>query len=144
MAAKLERKRCYSVPVLVLRDLADGGGCRHYFDGRGRAEPIRWMLEETATPYSENIIRTRADMASLRQTGKLLYGQVPMLEIDGLCIVQCEAILHYLARKHDMMGRGLAESVRAIKTPLTRPPPSPPTPPAPVFGGDEPCLTGCA
>jgi glutathione S-transferase len=36
---------------------------RHYFDGRGRAEPIRWMLEETGTPYTENIIRTRDDMS---------------------------------------------------------------------------------
>lgn len=108
--------------MLALRELADGHGCRHYFDGRGRAEPIRWMLEETATPYSENIVRTRADMASLRQTGKLLYGQVPMLEIDGLCIVQCEAILHYLARKHDMMGQGLAESVICDQVVASTPP----------------------
>ena len=36
-----------------------------------------------------------------------------MLEIDGLCIVQCEAILRYLARKNDMLGADLAESVRS-------------------------------
>eukprot|EP00802_Teleaulax_amphioxeia_P026956 Tamp_28151.p1 GENE.Tamp_28151~~Tamp_28151.p1 ORF type:complete len:260 (+),score=46.35 Tamp_28151:77-781(+) len=84
----------------------------HYFDGRGRAEPIRWMLEETGTPYTENIIRTREDMSRLRSSGKLLYNQVPMLEIDGLCIVQCEAILRYLARKNDMLGADLAESAR--------------------------------
>ncbi len=39
--------------------------------------------------------------------------QVPMLEIDGLCIVQCEAILRYLARKNDMLGSDMAESVRS-------------------------------
>jgi glutathione S-transferase len=39
------------------------------------------------------------------------HTQVPMLEIDGLCIVQCEAILRYLARKNDMLGADLAESV---------------------------------
>ena len=36
-----------------------------------------------------------------------------MLEIDGLRIVQCEAILRYLARKNDMLGADLAESVRS-------------------------------
>jgi len=50
--------------------------CRHYFDGRGRAEPIRWMLEETGTAYTENVIRTQHDMQSLRASGKLLYNQV--------------------------------------------------------------------
>ena len=70
------------------------------------------MLEETGTAYSENVIRTRNDMAQMRDSGKLMYGQVPMLEIDGLNIVQCDAILRYLARKHEMTGQGPAESVR--------------------------------
>ena len=37
--------------------------------------------------------------------------QVPMLEIDGLNIVQCDAILRYLARKNNMLGSDLAECV---------------------------------
>jgi glutathione S-transferase len=45
----------------------------------------------------------------------LAHTQVPMLEIDGLCIVQCEAILRYLARKNDMLGADLAESVSLSK-----------------------------
>jgi hypothetical protein len=60
----------------------------HYFDGRGRANPIRFLLEETGTPYREECIRDANKMAELRESGKLMYGQVPMLEIDGVCIVQ--------------------------------------------------------
>jgi glutathione S-transferase len=83
----------------------------HYFDGRGRAEPIRWMLEETGTSYIENVIKCKDDMSRLRGSGKLMYNQVPMLEIDGLSIVQTDAILRYLARKHQMLGHDLGESV---------------------------------
>jgi glutathione S-transferase len=73
---------------------------------------IRWMLQETGTDYVENLIRTKADMSSLRGTGKLMYNQVPMLEIDGLTIVQTDAALRYLARKHNMLGADLHEGAK--------------------------------
>ena len=84
----------------------------HYFDGRGRAEPVRWMLEATGTEYTESVVRNREAMDRLRSSGKLLFGQVPMLEIDGVNIVQTDAILRYLARKHDMLGADLQESAK--------------------------------
>ena len=60
----------------------------HYFDGRGRANPIRFLLEEVGIPYREECIHEAKQMKTLRESGKLMYGQVPMLEIDAGCIVQ--------------------------------------------------------
>ena len=61
---------------------------RHYFDGRGRAEPIRWMLEETGTPYTENIIRTRDDMSRyliLKSQSMFTLECLGVLTFENLC-----------------------------------------------------------
>jgi glutathione S-transferase len=72
----------------VMTEVASYPAVLHYFDGRGRANPIRFLLEETGTAYREEPIRDATAMADLRRSGKLMYGQVPMLEIDGIHLVQ--------------------------------------------------------
>ena len=52
------------------------------------------MLAETGTEFQEEAIRTREHMKALRASGKLMYGQVPMLEIDGLTIVQASSLTY--------------------------------------------------
>eukprot|EP00285_Hemiselmis_virescens_P007024 CAMPEP_0173393488 /NCGR_PEP_ID=MMETSP1356-20130122/22136_1 /TAXON_ID=77927 ORGANISM="Hemiselmis virescens, Strain PCC157" /NCGR_SAMPLE_ID=MMETSP1356 /ASSEMBLY_ACC=CAM_ASM_000847 /LENGTH=228 /DNA_ID=CAMNT_0014351509 /DNA_START=118 /DNA_END=807 /DNA_ORIENTATION=+ len=86
-----------------------GTATLHYWKGRGRANPIRFMLEETATPYKERFIQGKEDLEGLRGEGKLMFNQLPLLEIDGLNLVQSDACIRYLARKHDMLGKDAAE-----------------------------------
>lgn len=38
-----------------------------------------------------------------------MYEQVPMVEIDGMTLVQTRAILRYVAAKYDLYGRNLEE-----------------------------------
>jgi glutathione S-transferase len=42
--------------------------------------------------------------------GKVLFGQVPLLEIDGLNLVQTGAIVRYLARKYNLYGNNDKEA----------------------------------
>eukprot|EP00282_Hemiselmis_andersenii_P008603 CAMPEP_0114151132 /NCGR_PEP_ID=MMETSP0043_2-20121206/23089_1 /TAXON_ID=464988 /ORGANISM="Hemiselmis andersenii, Strain CCMP644" /LENGTH=223 /DNA_ID=CAMNT_0001245941 /DNA_START=250 /DNA_END=921 /DNA_ORIENTATION=+ len=86
------------------------GAILTYWKGRGRANPIRFMLEETGTPYTENFLTSKADLEKLRSDGLLMYNQVPLLQIDGINLVQSDACLRHLARKHDMLGKDHAES----------------------------------
>jgi len=41
--------------------------------------------------------------------GSLLFQQVPMVEIDGMKMVQTRAILSYIAAKHNLYGKDLKE-----------------------------------
>lgn len=54
---------------------------------------------------------TKELLAELRAKGDLLFQQVPLLEIDGLKLVQSSSILRYLARKHNMYGKNDTEAV---------------------------------
>lgn len=38
-----------------------------------------------------------------------MYGQVPMVEMDGMNLVQTRAILRYIAAKYGLYGRNLEE-----------------------------------
>ena len=80
-----------------------------YFDGRGLGEQIRFMLAETGTQYEERTITTPL-LKQLRENGELFFKQLPLLEIDGLKLVQSGAIMRYLARKHDMYGSNATEA----------------------------------
>ena len=74
-----------------------------YFKGRGLAEQIRFMLAVTGTQYEERTI-TAPLLKQLREDGELFFQQLPLLEIDGMKLVQSGAIMRYLARKYDMYG----------------------------------------
>jgi glutathione S-transferase len=80
-----------------------------YFDVRGRAEVVRLILEETATPYRERRIQV-ADWPTLKPT--LPFGQLPTFEDGDLYIVQSHAIYRYLARKHNLYGSGERQHIR--------------------------------
>ncbi|KAF3831642.1 hypothetical protein GH733_000454, partial [Mirounga leonina] len=42
----------------------------------------------------------------------MLFGQVSMIEIDGMVLTQTRAILSYLAAKYDLYGKDMKETVR--------------------------------
>lgn len=81
----------------------------HYFNGRGRMESIRWLLAAAGVEFEEKFIETPEDLDKLRNDGSLMFQQVPMVEIDGMKLVQSRAILNYIATKYNLYGRDIKE-----------------------------------
>ncbi|XP_023368916.1 glutathione S-transferase A3-like isoform X2 [Otolemur garnettii] len=81
----------------------------HYFKGRGRMESIRWLLAAAGVEFEEEFIKSPDDLEKLRNDGNLMFQQVPMVEIDGMKLVQMRAILNYIASKHNLYGKDIKE-----------------------------------
>ncbi|NXF85396.1 GSTA1 transferase, partial [Eubucco bourcierii] len=81
----------------------------HYFNGRGRMEPIRWLLAAAGVEFEECFVETKDDLIKLQKNGSLLFQQLPMVEIDGMKMVQTRAILSYIAGKYNLYGKDLKE-----------------------------------
>jgi glutathione S-transferase len=62
------------------------------------------MLAATQERWENAGLEKAKAFSALKADGRLLFGQVPMLEIDGLELVQSQAIIRYLARKHSLSG----------------------------------------
>lgn len=73
----------------------------HYFKIYGRAEPIRMLLWYFKIPFENKFVprmdKEPEEWAKVKPT--LEFGQVPMVEIDGLRLTDTFAILSYLADK---------------------------------------------
>ncbi|MEH6651012.1 MAG: glutathione S-transferase [Motiliproteus sp.] len=82
-----------------------------YFKGRGRAETTRWMLAANQIDFKNVEIKTAEALAALRLTGKLPFDQLPLLEIDGLCLSQSGAMIRYLARRGGFYGQNDQEAM---------------------------------
>ena len=80
-----------------------------YFDIRGRAEVIRLILEDTATPYEERRVQL-PEWPALKAT--MPFGQLPLYVEGNVQIPQSQAIYRYLARKHKLYGASEAEHIR--------------------------------
>ncbi|XP_058518172.1 glutathione S-transferase Yc isoform X3 [Ochotona princeps] len=81
----------------------------HYFNARGRMESIRWLLAAAGVEFEEIHMKTKGDLEKLRSDGSLMFQQVPMVEIDGMKLVQTRAILNYIADKHNLYGKDMKE-----------------------------------
>ncbi|NXE23388.1 GSTA2 transferase, partial [Ardeotis kori] len=81
----------------------------HYTKGRGRMESIRWLLAAAGVEFEEEFIEKKEDLEKLWSDGSLLFQQVPMVEIDGMKMVQTRAILSYIAGKYNLYGKDLKE-----------------------------------
>ncbi|GAB1294468.1 Glutathione S-transferase A2 [Apodemus speciosus] len=81
----------------------------HYFNARGRMECIRWLLAAAGVEFEEKFIQSPEDLEKLRKDGNLMFDQVPMVEIDGMKLVQTRAILNYIATKYDLYGKDVKE-----------------------------------
>ncbi|XP_068926699.1 glutathione S-transferase A4-like [Petaurus breviceps papuanus] len=81
----------------------------YYFDGRGRMESVRWLLAAAGVEYEEVLFKTAEEFENLIKGGNLMYQQVPMVEIDGMHLVQTRAILKYIAAKYNLYGKDLKE-----------------------------------
>ncbi|XP_032912363.1 glutathione S-transferase-like isoform X1 [Catharus ustulatus] len=81
----------------------------HYFNGRGRMETIRWLLAAAGVEFEESFLEKKEDLTKLQNDGSLLFQQVPMVEIDGMKLVQTRAIMNYIAMKYNLYGKDLKE-----------------------------------
>ncbi|XP_077470077.1 glutathione S-transferase A4-like [Stigmatopora argus] len=84
----------------------------HYFNGRGRMESIRWLLTVAEVEFDEFHMTTRDQYLKMLEDGDLLFQQVPMVEIDGMKIVQTKAILNYIAEKYNLHGKDVKDRVK--------------------------------
>ncbi|XP_029140220.1 glutathione S-transferase 3-like [Protobothrops mucrosquamatus] len=80
-----------------------------YFNGRGLMESVRWLLAAAGVEFEEVFLETREQYLKLRDGGCLLFDQVPLVEMDGLKLVQTKAILNYIAGKYNLLGKDLKE-----------------------------------
>ena len=69
-----------------------------YFDGRGRAEVARMILHHHWTPFTDHRLQ-RSDWINFQASGVCEFDSLPMLEIDGLKLVESKSINRYLSQK---------------------------------------------
>ncbi|XP_004077240.1 glutathione S-transferase A4 [Oryzias latipes] len=81
----------------------------HYFNGRGKMESIRWLLTVVEAEFDEMYLTSRDQYEKLLNDGSLMFQQVPLVEIDGMKLVQTKAILHYIAEKYNLHGKDIKE-----------------------------------
>jgi hypothetical protein len=74
-----------------------------YWRGRGRVEPLRCILAAAGVEFENVFLTRKEDLQELRASGKLEYDQVPLVEIDGLNLVQGLPTAYYLAQKSGLL-----------------------------------------
>jgi len=78
-----------------------------YFNARGLAEPIRWILSYGGVDFED--IRLPLDSLPVVLPGeikeKCRWGQVPLAEFDGKTLNQSLAITRYFARKYNLVPK---------------------------------------
>lgn len=81
----------------------------HYFNGRGKMESIRWLLAVAGVQFEEVFLTEKEQFDKLLNDGALMFQQVPLVEIDGMKLVQSKAIMNYIAGKYNLYGKDLKE-----------------------------------
>jgi glutathione S-transferase len=71
----------------------------YYFNIKGKGEPIRLFCAYAGLELEDYRIASFDEFGALKESGKLAFGQVPLLELDGKDqLVQTASILRYLAK----------------------------------------------
>lgn len=81
-----------------------------YFNARSRAEIIRLVFAAAGVEYQDIRIE-ETDWPALKPSTP--FGQVPVLEADGLKMCQSNSIARYLARKFHLAGKTDEDQARA-------------------------------
>jgi len=81
-----------------------------YFNARARAEIIRLIFAAAGVEYED--VRIMKDQWSAMKA-ETPFGQLPVLEVDGVKLCQSNACARYLARKFDLAGKTELDQARA-------------------------------
>lgn len=73
----------------------------YYFDGYGRAEPIRLILSHVKVPF-EDVRYSFEEWPTKKAELKPEFGQLPVLEHEGKKYAQSGAIIRLLGRQHGL------------------------------------------
>jgi len=79
-----------------------------YFELRGLGEVARLIFAQAEVPYEDN----RMKMDSTDWKAEAPFGQLPILEVDGVKIAQSCAIARYLARQYGLAGQNPIEEAQ--------------------------------
>ncbi|KAL9962462.1 hypothetical protein ACROYT_G031567 [Oculina patagonica] len=77
-----------------------------YFDLRARAEPTRLVFAYAGVDYEDVRIswENRAEeWIPFQNSGKCPFGQIPLLEVEGVTLCQSMTILRFVAKRHGLM-----------------------------------------
>jgi len=80
-----------------------------YFDARGRAEVCRILFAVAGVPY-EDVRIDRDKWPELKPTTP--FGQIPVLEVDGVKLCQSKTIARYLAGEFGLAGETVIDRAR--------------------------------
>lgn len=76
-------------------------------------QTIRITLKDNEIPYEETGVENWPELKQmLTKDGTLPFGQLPLFRDGDLNIVQSNAILRYIARKHNLYGANETERVQ--------------------------------
>jgi glutathione S-transferase len=125
--------------LLLLSDLRPAGAgaayTLHYFAARGKAEPIRLLLNELQLDYTEirytrppvtgNMMNWEEEKPEGIASGLFPFGQLPVLthihrpvllqqgkEGGVVSMAQSGAIMNYIGRQHSMYGKDIFQDMR--------------------------------
>ena len=82
-----------------------------YFDIPGKAEAIR-LCAAVGKVAMEDVRITRDEFAAMKESGRLPFGQVPSLEVDGQVFGQSKTIERFVAKRVGMMGANAIEEAQ--------------------------------
>jgi len=81
-----------------------------YFDGRGRGEIIRLLFAYQGVDYVDERV-ARDKWPALKSSTP--FGQMPVLEVDGVKLCQSNACGRYLAREFNLAGKTELDQAKA-------------------------------
>ncbi|CAG9320785.1 unnamed protein product [Blepharisma stoltei] len=73
----------------------------HYFDLYGRAEVIRILLHYVGVPFTDHRVQF-SEWPEVKVSGLAEFGQLPVVDIDGLRLAQTRSIVRYLCQKYNL------------------------------------------
>ncbi len=91
---------------------ADHDATLYYFGGRGLADQLRWLMAFSGVSWVQREVDTREKFSRLVDSRQLAFAQLPLLQIDGMELVQSQAIVRYLAQRGNLLAGNSKDQVK--------------------------------